>query len=79
MRREGVTVNCEARIPLATWTHAGRGRRLRECSREIGSQLRKSAQHSHVQFYGKGQGGAAAWTIFLWWPPFFYGTEKPEK
>jgi hypothetical protein len=49
------------------------------CPREIRSQSRESAQDSHFQFYGKGQGGVAIGTIFLWWLPLFYGTEKPEK
>ena len=36
-------------------------------------------QHSHVQFYGKRQGGRLARAIFLWRLPFFCAAEKPEK
>jgi hypothetical protein len=36
-------------------------------------------QHSHHRFYGKGQGGAPAAAIFLWWFAFFYAAEKTEK
>jgi hypothetical protein len=34
---------------------------------------------AQLPLFGKGQGGVARGAIFLWWFPFFYTAEKPEK